>query len=102
MARTYQKEWLPKWLEALQSYNLRPTDQSGGLALAYFADDEGVVDHFTWDEFSERAGVQPNTARRMWRDSMLIATGLVTREERRVGNVMAMPLFILNLDRLEE
>lgn len=101
MTRTYDKEWLRKWIEALQSYNLRPIDQSAGLTLAYFANDEGEADDFTWDEFSERAGIQPNTARRMWRDSMLIATGLVTRNERKVGNVTVMPSFTLNHDNLE-
>jgi hypothetical protein len=97
MTRTYNKAWMINWIAALQGGNLRPIDQAAGLALAYYADESGMADDFTWDEFAELAGIQPNTARRMWKDSMLTASGLVVRHERKIGNVMAMPFFTLDL-----
>lgn len=98
MTRSYDKPWLIRWVDLLQHLNLKPIEQSAGLALAYFADAQGKADDFTWAEFGERAGIQPNTARRMWRDSELIALGLVIKKDRKIGNVIAMPTFTIDLN----
>ena len=100
MTRTYNKPWIIPWIEALSG--MKPIEQSIGIALAYFADEKGRVDDFTWDEFGEVAGIRPNTSRKSMRKADLITLGFVQRRERKVGNVNAMPMFILNLDSLEE
>lgn len=102
MTRTYNKPWLLPWIDLLQSMSLSPIEQTAGIALAYFADENGIVDDFTWAEFGERAGIQPNTARRMWRDNTLIDSGLVMKNNRKIGNVMAMPVFQINTNRIEQ
>jgi hypothetical protein len=101
MTRTYDKPWMIPWIEAMQTHDLKPIEQTAGMALAYFADENGEADEFTWDEFGERAGIQPNTARRMWKGNMLTAIGLVTKVDRKIGNVMAMPKFLIHLPQPE-
>jgi hypothetical protein len=99
MTRTYDKPWMVKWIDALSG--LRPIEQAIGISLAYFADERGQVDNFTWDEFAERAGIRPGTSRKSLRDAEIIQLGFVHRKERKVGNVNAMPMFIINLSTLE-
>jgi hypothetical protein len=98
MTRTYNKPWMIQWVEALSG--LKPLEQAIGLAMAYYSDENGKVDNFTWDEFAERAGIRPGTSRKSLRDAEIIQLGFLKRHQRKVGNVNAMPMFTINLETL--
>ena len=99
MTRTYYKSWMPQWLAALSG--LRPIEQALGIALAYFADDKGRVDNFTWEEFADIAGIKSGTSRKSLRNAEIIQLGFVQRHERKMGNVNAMPMFVIDLNVLK-
>lgn len=97
LAHTYHKPWLIPWLSLIQGYT--PIDQAYAIALAYFADERGILDEFSWEQIGEAAGIKPGTARRLSRKSGLAQDGLILREERMSGGATLMPRLRLKIPK---
>lgn len=87
---TFEKPWMTRWLRNLQ--RLPPIEQAYGLALAYYADERGVIDNVTWGEIGEAMGATLRTARSLSKDSVMTASGLLDRQDRIEGGRILMPL----------
>lgn len=96
--RTTDKDWWMPWIFALQGYP--PTEQTIALWMGYLANEDGIVDNFSWEELSDLVGLQPASIRKiMKKDLEVYDAGLLERQERKVGRVTAMPLFYIHLFR---
>lgn len=87
---TFEKPWMNRWLRNL--IGLPPIEQAYGLALAYYADEKGVIDNTTWGDIGETMGATLRTARSLSKDSMMVDSGLLERQDRIEGGRILMPL----------
>lgn len=85
---------LSTWVDKLKG--LPPSTQTVCLWLLEQADSNGVVNDLSWEDLAEASGVSSTYLRELLKpDGPIVATGLVEREERFLGENKLKPLFRL-------
>jgi hypothetical protein len=106
-----QPDEIERWMDALVAPAIEAPDddfeppplvepqvQAVGYWLARQADENGVIDNIDWDQLAVLSGLHHKTVRiHLQSGRPLLDRGLVTREDRTIGNQKLKPLFRINL-----